>query len=154
MNHNWQPIERGFRCANPGCGVWSLKGTSIGECNPSPPDNYVPPPAPPAPEPLESFDASAESHGPAVVEAWGIAKRAFSLARAARKWALAGFPLRTEDQRLQILATCQACPLARKSGDSIACSICGCTLAENAGRDHGLKIKWATTSCPENRWPA
>jgi len=33
MIHNWQPIERGFRCT--GCGAWSAKGRSIGECTPT-----------------------------------------------------------------------------------------------------------------------
>jgi len=31
--HDWQPIERGFRCS--GCGAWSAKGKSIGECTPT-----------------------------------------------------------------------------------------------------------------------
>jgi len=155
MAHDWQPLERGFRCTC--CKAWSLNGLAKGDCDcrdgassivESPITTVVPVNV------LDSFDVAAEQAGPVVVEAWGIAKQASSLAREASKWAREGFPLRTEQQQLEVIAICRECPMRRERDDALACSICGCKLADNAYRDHGLKIKWATTHCPDSpaRW--
>jgi hypothetical protein len=153
MNHDWQPLpEHGFMCA--GCGARSRKGTAAGECSPRP---AFEPSKPAEPRPEVDVEQLVAAAGDSAGEVWGLLRRATSLAREVTRWALAGCPIRSVDEQRRIVAICRACPLVR-IGDAggVGCSICGCRAAGRSlsPEDHGLKIKLATTRCPDSpaRW--
>lgn len=90
-----------------------------------------------------------KAHGPEAVEAWSLIRQTQSLAAEATKWVLAGCPLRSEDEQQAIEAICAACPKRVAIESGIACGICGCAVARKDPGEHSLKIKMATTHCPD-----
>ncbi len=106
-----------------------------------------------------TIDERVEAHGPEVVEVWGLAKRAKSLARELGRWLMAGCPRRSPAEQNAIAAICRACPKVRvMSSGAIRCSICGCATGSGSEppshEEHALKLLIATTHCPDNppRW--
>lgn len=69
------------------------------------------------------------------------------------KWALHGFPLRSDSEMERIFSICEKCPEFERYApecDFGSCKVCGCNLdKKDKGRN---KIAWATTRCPLNKW--
>lgn len=152
MSHNWQPVDGVFVCSS--CGARSRKGVAVGDCTPR--QSLEPSPAIErrAEVDVEQLVAVA---GESAGEVWGLLRRATSLAREVTRWALAGCPIRPVDEQRRIVAICRGCPLANiDDAGGVGCSICGCRAAGESlsPEDHGLKIKLATTRCPDSpaRW--
>jgi len=95
-----------------------------------------------------------EECGPEAVETWGLIRQATSLAAESTKWVLAGCPLRSNDEQLAIEAICRVCPKRKETEDGITCGICGCDVSRKSPDEHALKIRMATTHCPDKpaRW--
>lgn len=83
----------------------------------------------------------------------GLAKQAWSYAKALAKWTLAGKPVRTEEQINEIFEShCQPCEFFRLRKDGQGnCRLCGCKLNK---LPEGVKNKIAmlTEGCPDGRW--
>lgn len=59
------------------------------------------------------------------------------------EYAKQGAPSVTENQYNTRIKTCASCPHLKRA--SMRCGKCGCLV------EH--KAKWATTTCPDKRWP-
>lgn len=76
-----------------------------------------------------------------------LLERAVSFAAASARHALAGFPMRTEDQIKSILEThCQPCP----EFTGRECRLCGCKTNEKKRLLN--KLAMATEHCPLGKW--
>lgn len=74
-------------------------------------------------------------------ESPSLITQAKTLASASAKWAAAGFPVRSAEEKKAALAICDDCPHKRGS----RCKICGCNLP--------AKVAMATEACPLKKWP-
>jgi len=70
-----------------------------------------------------------------------LAKRAFSFAKSATEYVRSGMENVSEAQYETRLKICEVCPFRKDT----QCTKCGCYIE--------LKAKWATSTCPDNRWP-
>jgi len=70
-----------------------------------------------------------------------LAKRAFSFAKSATEYVRSGMENVSETQYETRLKICEVCPFRKDT----QCTKCGCYIE--------LKAKWATSTCPDNRWP-
>lgn len=68
-------------------------------------------------------------------------------------WKEAGEPVRSDEKVAELYNICAQCeeyiplPLVTDRGQ---CRICTCLLSKDG--DHMNKLRWATTSCPLNKW--
>jgi hypothetical protein len=104
--------------------------------------------------PLTVAESRVAEHGAEAVEVWSLAQQAGSLASAQAVWAAAGFPLRCVAEQQAIEAICRECPRSVKTKSGLSCGICGCAVVREDAEKHTLKIRMATTHCPDKpaRW--
>ena len=70
-----------------------------------------------------------------------LAKRAFSFAKSATDYVRSGMENVSETQYQTRLKICEVCTFRKDS----TCTKCGCFIE--------VKAKWATSECPDKRWP-
>lgn len=80
----------------------------------------------------------------------GLARQAWSYAKAIAKWTAAGSPVRPQEEIDRIMSICEACPHFSNTKRP-HCKLCGCSL--NKSPD-GLvnKIAMQTEECPIEKW--
>lgn len=71
-----------------------------------------------------------------------IREQIISLVRSTVKYAKAGFPAASDQERERRAAICAECPSLRK--EEYRCGECGCYLK--------FKIAMGTSECPINKW--
>ena len=70
-----------------------------------------------------------------------LARRAFTFAKSAISYVRSGMENVSETQYETRLKICEVCPFRKDT----QCTKCGCFIE--------MKAKWATSTCPDNRWP-
>lgn len=88
------------------------------------------------------------------LEAWGVIRKATSITVELWKWLRAGMPVRSDRDRLRIVAACESCPLAVMTRAGLACGQCGCSISPNDANRWAAKVWMGTTKCPDDppRW--